>query len=144
MEYEIKHRLAITSAIILVGFAILSGVMWTVTRNPQQLLARDGRRSFDAAPTALQQPSPQTSIIAPSTAPKMQPGAATPDKTPTSTLESTEPAAPATEETPVIAPPKKKKPKPQKPRPKFDDVEENGRASRSRGPVFPDLFGIFN
>ena len=143
MEYEIKHRLAITSTIILVAFAILSGVMWTVTRNPQQLLARDGLRGFDAAPATIKQPSSQMPA-APSAAPKAQTGSATPDKTLIPTLESTEPAPAPTEETLVVAPPKKKKPKPQKPRPKFDDVEENGRAPRSRSPAFPDLFGIFN
>lgn len=41
MEYEANNKIAATTGVILLAFCILTGVLWTVTRSPQQLVARE-------------------------------------------------------------------------------------------------------
>ncbi len=150
MEYEANNKIAITTGVILLAFCILTGVLWTVTRSPQQLVAREiefNLTQHSAPPRgkeSVSEPSPaapqeqQKDAKASSTS---SPAVVSSEEQKSQALETTETG---TETTAPIAPPKKKKPKPQKPRPQFDDTEETGRAQRSRGTIFPDILGIFN
>lgn len=150
MEYEANNRIPVTIGVILLAFCILTGILWTVTRSPQQLVAREKNYNStqhsatpqrkeapsEASPTASQeqqQRAKTSSSHAPATASSEEQKTLSPETTDTG-IETTVP----------VAPPKKKKPKPQKPRPQFDDTEDTGRAQRSRGTIFPDILGIFN
>ena len=150
MEYEANNKIAATSGVILLAFCILTGVLWTVTRSPQQLVARE--KNFNPTqPSATLRTKETPSDSSAATSQEQQqraktlssgsPAAASSEEQKTQSLETTDPGI---ETTPAVAPPKKKKPKPQKPRPQFDDTEDTGRAQRSRGTIFPDILGIFN
>ena len=150
MEFEANNRIAVTSGVILLAFCILTGVLWTVTRSPQQLVAREKNYNLTQH-SSTERGKEAPSEASPAASQKQQQGAKTssagspvPASSQEQKTQSPETTDTGIETTAPAAPPKKKKPKPQKPRPQFDDTEDTGRAQRSRGTIFPDILGIFN
>lgn len=151
MEFEANNRIAVTSGVILLAFCILTGVLWTVTRSPQQLVAREKNYNLTQHSSSTERGKEAPSEASPAASQKQQQGAKTssagspvPASSQEQKTQSPETTDTGIETTAPVAPPKKKKPKPQKPRPQFDDTEDTGRAQRSRDTIFPDILGIFN
>lgn len=150
MEYEANNRIAVTSGVILLAFCILTGVLWTVTRSPQQLVAREKNYNLtqpSATPRGKEPPSEASPVASQEQQQRAKTSSTSAPTTASSEEQKTQ--SPGTTDTGIetiatVTPPKKKKPKPQKPRPQFDDTEDAGRVQRSRGTIFPDILGIFN
>lgn len=114
MEFEANNRIAVTSGVILLAFCILTGVLWTVTRSPQQLVAREKNYNLTQH-SSTERGKEAPSEASPAASQKQQQGAKTSSAgspVPTSSQEqktqSPETTDTGIETTAPVAPPKKR------------------------------------